>query len=415
MHPPSNAGLEQIHGRRRNAPARVALRLSAIGPVLACALLLGPGAAAVAPPPAEPADVKKLITDLADDDVAVRKSAAGKLESLGEAALPALRRVGKEHADVDVRLRAFVLIAAIERKLYGVVRRYEGTTAGVIAFALSPDGKRMVSGTWDNTEQVARVWDVETGKELFALKGHTSAIVTVAWSNDGSRILTGSHDRTLRLWDAKTGKWLKTLGAHASTVHNVVFTLDGKKAVSCSFERTIRVWSTETGELLARNDDHGASVRGLAMMPGGKRVASAGFDGTVRVIDVATGRQVLRCDGTHPGGAWFVAVAPDGKRLASSGADNLVRLWDAQTGKLLKVFKGHGSNGLHAIAYSHDGRRVLSGGNDNTGRLWDVASGKEVQRLEHAGSLTCVAFLPGDGRAVTASSDKLLRLWRLRE
>jgi WD40 repeat protein len=385
--------------------------------LLAGVLLVRSGVEAADPPLAGSAEVKKLVADLGDENFEVRKAAEQKLVGLGEAALPALRSASVTAQDVDVRLRVFVVIAAIERKLYGVVRSYAGSTAHVVAFAVSPDGKRMASGTWEATEHVARVWDVETGKELFQLKGHTSSIVTLAWSSDGGRILTGSHDRTLRLWDAKTGNALKTFGNHGSGVLNVVFTPDGKKAVSCADERTIRVWDLETGKLLVRNDDHGSTVRGLAMMPNGKHVASAGKDGSVRLIDIETGKQVLHCAGSHPGGAWFVAVAPDGKRLVSSGADNQVRLWDATTGKLLKLFTGgHGNNGIHAIAYSHDGRRVLSGGNDNTARLWDIASGKEIQRLDdHGGSVSCVAFLPGDALAVTAGSDKLLRLWKLRK
>jgi WD40 repeat protein len=48
--------------------------------------------------------------------------------------------------------------------------------------------------------------------------------------------------------------------------------------------------------------------------------------------------------------------------------------------------------------------------------VWDVATGKEIQRLdEHDGTLSCAAFLPGNAHAVTASSDKLLRLWKLRK
>jgi WD40 repeat protein len=381
--------------------------------ILIIAFSFATAAKAAGPPPAEPAEIKKLISDLGSEEVEVRQKATAKLEAFGELALPALRRASKDHADVDVRLRAFVVIGGIERKLYGVVRLYKGTTVGLIALALSPDGKRMASGTWDSTEKVARVWDVATGKELFQLTGHTAGVVTVAWSRDGKRILTGSHDRTLRLWDAANGKPIKTFGDHTSTVHNAVFSRDGKKAVSCSYERTIRVWDLETGKLLLSNNDHISSVRGLAALPDGKRVAAAGFDGSVRVIDIETGKQVLYC--LHGGAAWFVAVSPDGKRLVSTGSDNLVRLWDAQTGKVLRAFKGHTANGVHAIACSHDGKRLLSGGNDNTARLWDVETGKEIQRLDHDGSLTCVAFLPGDAQAVTGSSDKLLRLWNLRK
>ena len=53
-------------------------------------------------------------------------------------------------------------------------------------------------------------------------------------------------------------------------------------------------------------------------------------------------------DGSHPGGATFVAVSPDGKRVASCGKDNLLRLWDVATGEEKKVFKGH-QESVHGI------------------------------------------------------------------
>ncbi len=374
------------------------------------ALAISSEGMAVAPPPAEPPEVEKWIADLGSEDFAVRKSAMQKLVELGEVAVPALRRVTSKAIDPDVRLRAAVVVSAIEEKLYGVVRRYAHPGGGVLAFALSPDGRRMASGGG----QIVHVWDVETGKELFQMKGHTGAVYAMDWSRDGKRILSGALDGSFRLWDAETGKPIKTI-LHENGVLNVVFTLNGKRAISVGYKREVCFWDLETGKPVVTNSDHQTSVRGLSLFPGGKRVATAGFDGTVRLLDIETGKQVLLCKGTHAGGAWFVAASPDGKRVASSGQDGLVLLHDAETGELLKTFKGH-AGGVHGVAYSSDGRRILSAGYDHTARVWDIASGKEVQRLyDHEHSIACVAFLPGDRRAITACMDRVVRLWRLRE
>src|SRR3954453_17734105 len=83
---------------------------------------------AAAPPAKEPAEWHKLIEQLGDDDA--RAAAAKKLEAIGEDVLPALHRAAKGHDDVDVRLRAAVLIAAIEKKLYGEVRQFTGHAEG---------------------------------------------------------------------------------------------------------------------------------------------------------------------------------------------------------------------------------------------------------------------------------------------
>jgi WD40 repeat protein len=51
-----------------------------------------------------------------------------------------------------------------------------------------------------------RVWDVSTGKELNVLNGHTESVNSVAFSTDGTYIVSGSSDNSVRVWDASTGK-----------------------------------------------------------------------------------------------------------------------------------------------------------------------------------------------------------------
>ncbi|MCS6872734.1 MAG: hypothetical protein NZ571_14905, partial [Anaerolineae bacterium] len=65
----------------------------------------------------------------------------------------------------------------------------------VDSVAWSPDGQRLASGGMDST---IRVWDVQSGKVLQTLKGHTGGVRTVAWSPDGSMLASGSYDNTVR-------------------------------------------------------------------------------------------------------------------------------------------------------------------------------------------------------------------------
>jgi WD40 repeat protein len=83
-----------------------------------------------------------------------------------------------------------------------LLRSLEGHTAGVFAVALSPDGRTIVSGSFDRT---VKVWDARDGRLRRSLEGHTDGVIAVALSPDGSTIVSGSDDRTVKVWDAATG------------------------------------------------------------------------------------------------------------------------------------------------------------------------------------------------------------------
>jgi hypothetical protein len=113
--------------------------------------------------------------------------------------------------------------------------------------AFSPDGKRIVTASKDNT---ARLWDVETGKQIGEpLTGHSEGVISAAFSPDGKRIVTGSVDNMARLWDAGTGKEIgEPLTGHTGIVLSAAFSPDGKRIVTASDDKTARLWDAETSE-----------------------------------------------------------------------------------------------------------------------------------------------------------------------
>lgn len=106
----------------------------------------------------------------------------------------------------------------------------------------SPDGTKMVAGLDDET---VRIWDVVTKQEIHKLVGHHFSVTTIAWSPDGSKVASGgSMDKTIRVWDANTGQILHTLEGHTGCVKHVSWSPNGMFLVSASRDQTVRLWKT---------------------------------------------------------------------------------------------------------------------------------------------------------------------------
>ncbi|KPA10419.1 hypothetical protein MHK_009379 [Candidatus Magnetomorum sp. HK-1] len=122
-----------------------------------------------------------------------------------------------------------------------------GHSENVNSVSYSPDGRRIVSGSDDNT---VKIWNAETGKLIRSLTGHSSSVRSVSFSPDGRRIVSGSSDKTVKIWDAETGKLIRSLTGHSSDVWSVSFSPDGRRIVSGSYDKTVKIWDAKTGNQL---------------------------------------------------------------------------------------------------------------------------------------------------------------------
>ena len=93
-----------------------------------------------------------------------------------------------------------------------VCRRWRGILRDVWSVSFSPDGTKVASGSDDKT---VKLWDVTSGECLQTLEGHSSRVRSVSFSPDGTKVASGSDDKTVKLWDVTSGECLQTLEGHS--------------------------------------------------------------------------------------------------------------------------------------------------------------------------------------------------------
>ena len=101
-----------------------------------------------------------------------------------------------------------------------------------------------------SADKTAKVWDAQTGTELFTLTGHNNWVLSAGYSPGGQRIMTASWDKTAKVWDTQTGTELFTLTGHDSKVHSAGYSPDGRRIVTASSDGTVQIYTTDMDELL---------------------------------------------------------------------------------------------------------------------------------------------------------------------
>jgi RNA polymerase sigma factor (sigma-70 family) len=297
---------------------------------------------------------------------------------------------------------------------------------------LSPDGKALFLLNQDFDNNTLCVWDLEQGNQVRTLslriRRRTSSIyIRNALAPDG-RLCAIHTPEGIRVFDAETGKELYQLphewdddqfGKRVDDVWAVVFAGNDRLVMSDNKKQQITVWEARTGKRL-RQFAHGGPVRELAASPDGRLLATLEHHtyaidrlldkDLIHLWDLTTGTR--RHDLPARPKRWYMKArfSPDGKQLfaASYGNEGYeLTSWDVATGQRLRELN-HAVG--HALAVSPDGRRLVEGAMPGKFRLWDLQAGRYLhEESEHA--CAAAVFLSPRGERAVAIGYSSVSAW----
>jgi WD40 repeat protein len=294
-----------------------------------------------------------------------------------------------------------------------------------------------------------RVWDVATGQQRGApMTEHTKEVTCCDASHDGTKVLSGSADNTLKIWHLEsTTEPVETLKGHTGAINCCVFFDNGRKVLSSSVDKSVRVWDLKDPNSSLELTGHSDTVASCDVCPGGDRVVSAGSsDYTVRLWNIVPTKKekdlrvkiteqkddkkraqklktqlnkisskrclkIIRTDSKPTG----CRVFPDGVRLLVIGASP--QIYNLDTGQCLQKLLGHRST-INTCSVYDDGTKAITCGTKM--RVWDLSSrgkphqlGMPNQENMHASVVKELRVSPDGKQLLSCAYDDSLRIWDL--
>ena len=269
-------------------------------------------------------------------------------------------------------------------------------------------------------EGKVKLWEVSGARRLLrTYAGHGQAVRDICFSNDGTKFLSASYDRYVRLWDTETGQCIRKFGNKRVPYCVKFHPQDSKQNlfVAGTAEKKVVCVDINSGHTVQEYDRHLGAVNSITFVEGGRRMVTTSDDKSMRVWewDIPVEIKYIAEPGMHSMPA--AAVHPSQKFMIFQSLDNQIVTYSASDKfrpLRKKVFKGHLIAGYACqVGFSPDGSYVLSGDSDGHVFIWDWKTARMYSKFKaHEGVCIGDEWNPySPSRVATCGWDGLIKYW----
>ncbi|KAF8785536.1 autophagy-related protein 16-1-like [Argiope bruennichi] len=217
----------------------------------------------------------------------------------------------------------------------------------------------------------SRIWSISDMKIKHTLTGHSNKVMSAKFLGETGKVVSGSHDRTLKIWDLRRRACVRSIFACSSVNDVVTSDRNATNIVSGHFDKKIRFWDmrsdSSTNEILLQG-----RITSLDLSLDGYSLLSSVRDDSLKLIDFRMNNVVrtFSSDGFLIGCDWARAkFSPDGQFCVCGSQDGCIYIWVVSTGALKKILREHCSTVI-ACAWSWCGNYLLSCDKSRNAILW---------------------------------------------
>ncbi|XP_075147823.1 autophagy-related 16 isoform X4 [Haematobia irritans] len=234
-----------------------------------------------------------------------------------------------------------------------------GSSAGINSVDFDSTGTYII-GT--SNDYGARVWTVADNRLRHTLTGHSGKVMAAKYIQEPVKVVTGSHDRTLKIWDLRSIACIETKFAGSSCNDLVTTDSLGSTIISGHYDKKIRFWDIRT-EKQADDVLMNAKITSLDLSKDCNYLICSVRDDTIKLLDLRKNQVIstfsnehfkLSCDWAR------ASFNMNATKIACGSSDGVIYIWNVM-GNLEAELKGHAS-AVNAVSWSPNGNALASVG-----------------------------------------------------